>query len=69
MVIFFELTNSSVIFWTIINEILWNLINTRKVISFINVGIEEEEKHNEIVEKLVERLIENSLYIKLEKYK
>jgi len=31
MVIFFELTNSPVMFQMIINEILWDLINTGKV--------------------------------------
>jgi len=31
--------------------------------------IEEEEGYDEIVEKVVKRLAENDLYIKLEKYK
>jgi len=64
--------NSSATFQTIINEILWNLINTEKVVSFIDnviVGTEEEEGHNEIVEEVVRRLAENDLYVKLEKYK
>jgi len=54
------------------NEILQNLINTGEVASFIDdiiVGIEEEEEHNEVVEEVVKRLVENNLYIKLEKYK
>ena len=45
-VMFFRLMNSLAMFWTIINEILWNLINIREVVSFINdvmVGTEEEE--------------------------
>ena len=40
--------------------------------SFIDeiiVGTEEKEKYDEVVEKVVKRLIENNLYIKLEKYK
>jgi len=48
------------------------LINTGKVASFIEnviVGIEEKKEHNEIVEKVVKELVENDLYIKLEKYK
>ena len=56
----------------IINENLWNLINTREVASFINdviVGTEEEKGYNEIVEVVVKRLAENNLYIKLEKCK
>ena len=56
----------------IINENLWNLINTREVASFINdviVGTEEEKGYNEVVEVVVKRLAENNLYIKLEKCK
>ena len=55
-----------------INEILQDLINTRKVTSFINniiVGTKEEEEHDNIVEKIVKRLAKNNLYVKLEKYK
>ena len=51
-VMFFELTNSQATFQTILNEILWNLINIRKIASFIDdmiVEIETEEEHNEIV--------------------
>ena len=54
------------------NRILQNLINTRKGISFIDnviVGIEEEKGHDEVVEKIVKRLAENDLYVKLEKCK
>jgi len=29
----------------------------------------EEEDHNEIVEEVIKRLVENNLYVKLEKYK
>jgi len=48
------------------------LINTGKVASFIDYIIaetEEEKGHDKIVEKVVKRLAENNLYIKLEKYK
>ena len=56
------------------NEILWNLINTREVASFINnviVGTEEKEKeeHDKVVEEVVKILAENDLYMKLEKCK
>jgi len=54
------------------NEILQNLINTREVVSFIDniiVDIEEEERYDEVVEKVVRRLAENYLYVKLEKCK
>jgi len=52
-VMFFELTNFPEMFQTMINEILRDMINTRKVASFIDdviVGIEEEGKHDKIVE-------------------
>jgi len=54
------------------NEILWDLINTGKVVSFIDdiiIGTEEEEVYNKLVEEVVRRLVENDLYMKLEKYK
>jgi len=54
------------------NEILWDLINTKKVASFINnviVRIEMVEEHDEMVEEVVKRLVENDLYVKLEKCK
>ena len=72
MVMFFGLTNLPVIFQTIINKILWNLINTRKVASFIDdviVRTETEKGHDEIMKEVVKRLVENDLYIKLEKCK
>ena len=72
IVMFFGLTNSPAIFQTIINKILQGLINTRKVASFIDdiiVETEEEEGHDEIIEKIVKRLVENDLYVKPEKYK
>ena len=72
MVMFFGLTNSLVMFQTIMNEILWDLINTRRVMSFIDnviIGTEEEEGYNELVEEVVRRLVENNLYVKLEKCK
>ena len=46
------------------------MINTGKVVSFIDdviVGIEEEEGYDEVVDEVVKRLVENSLYVKLEK--
>jgi len=35
----------------------------------IMVGIEGEEEYDELVEEVIRRLVENNLYIKLEKYK
>jgi len=54
------------------NKIFWDLINTGKVVSFIDdviVKTEKEAGHDEIVEEVVKRLVENDLYIKPEKYK
>jgi len=72
MVIFFELTNSLAMFQTMMNEILRDLINTRKVVSFIDdiiISMEKEEKYDELVKEVVKRLAENDLYVKSEKYK
>ena len=58
-------------FQMIMNEILRDLINTGEVASFIDDIIvkTEEERHDEVVEEVVKRLVENDLYMKLEKYK
>jgi len=53
-----------------INEILRDLINERKVIAFIDdvlVGTKTKKGHNEIVKKILKRLEEKNLYIKPEK--
>ena len=71
-VIFFGLTNFLAMFQIIINKILQDLVNIRGVISFIDdviVGTEEEKGHNETVKKVIRRLVENDLYVKLEKCK
>ena len=56
------------------NEILWDLINIGEVTSFIdNIIVETKEKkrHNKVVEKVVQKLAKNNLYlyVKPEKYK
>ena len=69
---FFRLMNILAIFQIIINEILLSLINTGELANFINniiVEIEKEEVYDEIVKKVVKRLAENDLYVKLKKYK
>ena len=71
-VIFFGLTNFLATFQTMMNKILWDLINTGKVASFINniiIGTETKEGYDELVEEVVKRLAENNLYVKLEKCK
>jgi len=52
------------------NKILRDLINKEKVAIFVdNVLVETETKkgYDEIVDKILKRLKENDLYIKLEK--
>ena len=54
------------------NKLLRDLINTRKVATFIDdviVGIETEEGHDKIVAEFIRRMEENDLYVKLEKYR
>jgi len=70
-VMFFGMTNSPATFQVMINEILRDLINERKVAAFVDdmlVGTETEKRHDEIVEEILRRLEENDLYIKPEKY-
>jgi len=70
MVMFFGMTNSPATFQAIMNKILRDLINEGKVVVFVNdvlVGTETEKGHDEIVEEILKRLKENTLYIKPEK--
>jgi len=69
---FFGLKNSPVTFQTMMNELIRDLINTGKVVVFIDdviIGTESEEEHNELVVEVIKRLEENDLYVKLEKCK
>jgi len=71
-VMFFRLTNSLATFQVMMNELLRDLINTGKVVAFINdviVGIEDEEEHDGLVAEVIKRLEENDLYVKPEKCK
>ena len=69
-VMFFGLTNSPATFQIMMNELLKVLINTGKVVVFIDdviVGTENEERHDELVAEIIKRLEENDLYVELEK--
>ena len=69
-VMFFGLTNSPATFQAMMNDILRDLIDTGDVAAFMDnmlVGIEDEKKHNKIVEEVLRRMEENNLYIKPEK--
>jgi len=71
-VMFFGLTNSPAMFQAMMNELLRDLINTGKMVAFIDdviIGTEGEEGHDELVAEVIKRLEENDLYVKLEKYK
>jgi len=72
IVMFFELTNSLATFQIMMNKILWNLINTKEVTSFIDniiVETEEKERYDEIIKEVVKLLAKNNLYMKLKKCK
>jgi len=72
MVMFFGLTNSLAIFQMMMNKLLRDLINTGKVVAFIDdviIGMESEEGHDELVAKVIKRLEKNNLYVKPEKCK
>jgi len=70
IVMFFGMTNSPATFQAMMNEILRDMINERKIAAFVDnvlVGTETEERHDEIVEEVLRRLEENDLYVKPEK--
>jgi len=70
-VMFFGLTNSPATFQIMMNDIIRDLIDTRDVAAFMDnmlVGTEDERKHKEIVEEVLERIEKNNLYIKPKKY-
>ena len=70
MVMFFRLTNSPVMFQAMMNKLLRDLINTEKVVVFIDdvmMGMETEEEHDEMVVEVIRRLEENDLYVKPKK--
>jgi len=72
MVMFFGLTNSPAMFQAMMNELLRDLINTGKVVAFIDdviIGTEIEEGHDELVAEIIKRMEENDLYVKPEKCK
>ena len=71
-VMFFGLTNSPAMFQAMMNELLRDIINTGKVVAFIDdmiIGTEMEEGHEELVAEVIKRLEENDLYVKPEKCK
>ena len=67
---FFGLTNSPVTFQTMMNDLLRNMIEAGDIAAFIDdviIGLETEEGHDDIVEKVLRKMAENYLFVKLEK--
>ena len=53
------------------NDLLRNMIEAGNILVFINdimVEIETKERHNNIIEEVLKRMVENNLFVKLEKY-
>jgi len=70
-VMFFGMTNSPATFQAMMNEILRDLINKGKVVTFVDdilVKTKTKEEYNKIIEKVLRRLEKNDLYVKPKKY-
>ena len=71
-VMYFRLMNSPATFQTMMNNLFRDLINQGDTATFIDnilVATDTEEGHDELVEKVLKRLEENDLFVKLEKCK
>ena len=71
-VMFFGLMNSPATLQAMINKLLRDLINTGKVVAFIDdviIGTESKEGYNKLVAEVIKRLEKNDLYVKPEKCK
>jgi len=70
-VIYFGLTNFSATFQTIINDLFHDIINQENITTFIDniiVATDTKKEHGELVKKVLNKLKENDLFVKLEKY-
>ena len=57
--------NSLVIFQTMINDLLRNFINTSNIVFFIDdilVVTDMKERHNELLEEILDRMERKSIY-------
>ena len=64
------MTNLPATFQVMMNKILRDIINEKKVVAFVDnvlVGTETKEEYDEIVEEVLKKLEENDLYVKPEK--
>jgi len=69
---YFRLANSPATFQAMMNDLFRDLINQGDTATFIDdilVTMDMEEGHDELVKKVLRRLEENDLFIKLEKCK
>jgi len=70
-VIYFGLTNFSATFQTIINDLFHDIINQGNITTFIDniiVATDTKKEYDELVKKVLNKLKENDLFVKLEKY-
>ena len=68
--IFFGLINSPATFQTIINNLLRDIIKAGDIAAFIDdvmVGMEMEEEYDDIMGEELGKMVENNLFVKLEK--
>jgi len=68
MVMFFRLTESPATFQVMMNNLLRNMIEIGDITAFIDdvmVGTKTKEGHD--VEKVLRKMVENGLFVKLEK--
>ena len=71
IVIYFGLTNFSVTFQTMMNDLFQDMINQGNTAIFIDdiiVAMDTKKGHDKLVEKVLKRLEENNLFVKPEKY-
>ena len=67
---FFGLKNLLATFQIMMNDLFRDMIEVRDMVAFINnviVGTETEKEHDDIMEKLLRRMVENNWFVKLEK--
>jgi len=53
------------------NDLLRDVIEVGDITAFIDdimVGIETKKEHDDIIEKVLRKMVENDLFVKLEKY-
>jgi len=67
---FFGMTNSPAIFQTMMNDIFWNLIVEGIVVVYLDdilIFTKTEEEHTQVVQRMLQVLKENKLFLHPEK--